>query len=63
MTFNGEIYNYQALRKELIEKGHIFHTHSDTEVLLHAYVEWQEECVKHLNGIFAFGIWDERYKN
>lgn len=62
LTFNGEIYNYQALRKELIEKGHIFHTHSDTEVLLHAYVEWQEECVKHLNGIFAFGIWDERYK-
>ncbi|PEF61858.1 asparagine synthase (glutamine-hydrolyzing) [Bacillus cereus] len=62
LTFNGEIYNYQELRKELIEKGHTFHTHSDTEVLLHAYIEWQEECVKHLNGIFAFGIWDERYK-
>ncbi|HDR7696190.1 TPA: asparagine synthase (glutamine-hydrolyzing), partial [Bacillus thuringiensis] len=61
LTFNGEIYNYQELRKELEEKGHEFQTKSDTEVLLHAYLEWQEDCVQHLNGIFAFGIWDERF--
>ncbi|MEV2454250.1 asparagine synthase (glutamine-hydrolyzing) [Paenibacillus larvae] len=60
LTFNGEIYNYQELRIELEEKGHVFLTKSDTEVLLHAYLEWQENCVQHLNGIFAFGIWDER---
>ncbi|MDQ0418909.1 asparagine synthase (glutamine-hydrolyzing) [Croceifilum oryzae] len=60
LTFNGEIYNYQELRIELEKKGHIFQTKSDTEVLLHAYVEWEEDCVQHLNGIFAFGIWDER---
>lgn len=62
LTFNGEIYNYQELRVELEEKGHIFKTKSDTEVLLHAYVEWKENCVQHLNGIFSFGIWDERLK-
>ncbi|PGX71815.1 asparagine synthetase B, partial [Bacillus thuringiensis] len=61
LTFNGEIYNYQELRKELEEKGHEFQTKSDTEVLLHAYLEWREDCVQHLNGIFAFGIWDERF--
>ncbi|KEK23991.1 asparagine synthase (glutamine-hydrolyzing) [Bacillus gaemokensis] len=60
LTFNGEIYNYQELRIELEEKGHVFQTKSDTEVLLHAYLEWHEDCVQHLNGIFAFGIWDER---
>jgi asparagine synthase (glutamine-hydrolysing) len=60
LTYNGEIYNYQELRKELEGKGHVFRTKSDTEVLLHAYLEWQEDCIKHFNGIFAFGIWDER---
>lgn len=60
LTYNGELYNYKELRKKLIEKGHHFQTNSDTEVLLHAYLEWKEDCVKHFNGIFAFGIWDER---
>ncbi|MCD7034004.1 asparagine synthase (glutamine-hydrolyzing) [Metabacillus sp. GX 13764] len=59
LTYNGELYNYLELRKELEEKGHTFKTASDTEVLLHAYLEWKEDCVKHFNGIFAFGIWDE----
>ncbi|OIK13458.1 asparagine synthase (glutamine-hydrolyzing) [Bacillus sp. MUM 13] len=59
LTYNGELYNYQELRKELEEKGHIFSTASDTEVLLHSYLEWQEDCLNRLNGIFAFGIWDE----
>jgi asparagine synthase (glutamine-hydrolysing) len=60
ITYNGEIYNFRELRRELESYGHVFRTHSDTEVLLHAYVEWGEACVQHLNGIFAFGLWDEQ---
>ncbi len=60
LTYNGELYNYQELRKELKNKGHHFQSESDTEVLLHSYLEWQEDCVTHFNGIFAFAIWDER---
>lgn len=59
LTYNGELYNYLELRNELTEKNHQFTTNSDTEVLLHAYLEWGEDCVHHFNGIFAFGIWDE----
>jgi asparagine synthase (glutamine-hydrolysing) len=59
LTYNGEIYNFRELRHELEMRGHTFHTHSDTEVLLHSYLEWSEQCVQHLNGIFAFGLWDE----
>ncbi|EIT83886.1 asparagine synthase [Fictibacillus macauensis ZFHKF-1] len=60
LTFNGEIYNFLELKKELQERGHKFRTNSDTEVLLHTYIEWGEACVDHLNGIFAFAIWDEK---
>jgi asparagine synthase (glutamine-hydrolysing) len=59
VTYNGELYNFRELRRELEGKGHCFKTRSDTEVLLHCYVEWGEDCVEHLNGIFAFAIWDE----
>lgn len=60
VTYNGAIYNFRELQCELERLGHTFSTSSDTEVLLHAYVEWGEECVRHLNGIFAFGLWDEQ---
>lgn len=60
ICYNGELYNTEDIRKELLLKGYSFKGHSDTEVLLTAYVEWQENCVEYLNGIFAFAIWDER---
>jgi asparagine synthase (glutamine-hydrolysing) len=58
ITFNGEIYNYLELRKELEGKGHRFVSHSDTEVILAAYDEWGAACVTRFNGMFAFGIYD-----
>jgi asparagine synthase (glutamine-hydrolysing) len=62
LVTNGEIYNYQELRKDLITKGHIFKTKSDSEVILHLYEEESENCVKHLEGMFAFALWDARNK-
>ena len=62
LTFNGEIYNFRELRKILEESGHIFKSHSDGEVILHAYEEWGTACLERFSGIFAFGIWDERRK-
>jgi len=59
IIFNGEIYNYLDLRKELLSKGHVFSTKSDTEVILHLYEEKGVECVQDLRGMFAFAIWDE----
>ena len=59
ITYNGELYNTEELRRELQRRGHIFTTHSDTEVLLTAYIEWKEKCVDFLNGIYAFAVWDE----
>ncbi len=58
ITFNGEIYNHQELRQELIEKGHIFANNADTEVLIHAYEEYGEDMLCKLRGMFAFVIWD-----
>ncbi|MGH8064835.1 MAG: XrtA/PEP-CTERM system amidotransferase [Candidatus Entotheonellia bacterium] len=60
IVFNGEIYNFEALRDMLSKKGHCFHTRSDTEVILHAYDEYGDQCVHHLRGMFAFAIWDGR---
>jgi asparagine synthase (glutamine-hydrolysing) len=59
IIYNGELYNTEDLRKELLKRGYSFNSYSDTEVLLTTYLEWKEECVKYLNGIFAFAIWDE----
>ena len=58
LVFNGEIYNYQKLRDQLISKGHVFRTQSDSEVIVHAYEEYGENCVEHFRGMFAFAIWD-----
>ena len=58
IVFNGEVYNFQKLREELIARGHIFRTRSDTETIVHSYEEWGPECVSRLRGMFAFAIWD-----
>jgi asparagine synthase (glutamine-hydrolysing) len=60
LVFNGTIYNYPALRAELIARGHAFHSDGDTEVILRGYMEWGEACVERLHGMFAFAIWDRR---
>src|SRR6266404_7459275 len=62
IVFNGEIYNYRELRKQLETLGHTFHTNSDTEAIVAAYDEYGTDCPKYLRGMFAFAIWDERSK-
>lgn len=59
IVYNGELYNTEELHRDLTAKGHVFLGHSDTEVLLHAYGEYGEDCVNRLNGIFAFGVWEQ----
>ncbi|HEY4494539.1 MAG TPA: asparagine synthase (glutamine-hydrolyzing), partial [Candidatus Paceibacterota bacterium] len=62
ITFNGEIYRYKDLKKDLENKGHIFSTNSDTEVILKAYTEYGDRCVEYLDGMFAFAIWNDEKK-
>lgn len=62
ITYNGELYNTQELRDQLIVLGHVFVTNSDTEVVLRAYAQWKDSCLDKFNGIFAFGVWEKRQK-
>ncbi len=62
VTYNGEIYNFPELSEELKSCGHQFKTHSDTEVIVHAWEEWGEDCVKRFQGMFAFAVWDRNQK-
>jgi asparagine synthase (glutamine-hydrolysing) len=62
LVFNGTIYNYPALREELIGRGYEFFSHGDTEVILKAYAEWGERCVERFSGMFAFALWDLRQR-
>src|SRR5208337_3837994 len=59
IVFNGEVYNYAELRAELERLGHAFHSHTDTETVLHAFLEWDTACFTRLRGMFALGIWNE----
>ena len=59
-VLNGEIYNFQELRQQLEDRGHKFRTRSDSEMMVHAYEEWGEECVEHFEGMFAIAVWDRR---
>ena len=60
VVFNGEIYNFAAVRAELIARGHRFRTNSDTEIIVHGYEEWGERCVDRFRGMFAFAVWDAK---
>lgn len=60
IVFNGEIYNYRELREFLEKHGHSFRTNSDTEAILHLFEEFGTDCIQHLDGIFAFAIWNEK---
>ncbi len=62
LVYNGELYNTEELRQELVSLGHSFQTHSDTEVVLHAYAQWKEKCLSRFNGIFGFGVWEKTRK-
>ena len=62
IVYNGELYNTEDIRKDLIYKGYKFNSYSDTEVLLVSYIEYGKDCIKHINGIYSFGVWDEYKK-
>lgn len=59
VAYNGEIYNFEEIRGQLLANGHRFRTHCDTEVIVHAYEEWGDRCVTRFNGMFAFAVWDD----
>jgi asparagine synthase (glutamine-hydrolysing) len=61
-VFNGEIYNYRELRRQLESRGHVLATTSDTEVIVHLYEDFGEDCVQHLRGMFGFAVWDKRHR-
>jgi asparagine synthase (glutamine-hydrolysing) len=63
VVFNGEIYNYRDLQRELEARGHQFQTHSDTETIVHAYEEYGPACVEHFRGMFALALWDEKKRS
>jgi len=58
VVYNGEIYNFAELRQRLLKLGHVFRTHCDTEVIVHAWESWGEDCVDYFRGMFAFALWD-----
>ena len=60
LVYNGELYNTQEIRQELLKEGHHFLGHSDTEVVLHSYAQWGADCVNRFNGIFAFAVWERK---
>ena len=60
IVYNGEIYNFQEIREELVKKGHVFNSRTDTEVVIHAYEEWGAGCLDIFNGMWAFCIYDQR---
>ena len=60
ITYNGEIYNFQSLKKDLEAKGYTFASNCDTEVIIYLYKEYGEDCLKYLRGMFAFAIWDKK---
>ncbi|MGI6175317.1 MAG: asparagine synthase (glutamine-hydrolyzing) [Christensenellales bacterium] len=62
LVYNGELYNYQELKQALIEKGHVFYTNTDSEVVVHAYEEYKEKMLDHFRGMFAFAIWDKQHQ-
>jgi len=59
LTYNGEVYNFHSIRRDLEQQGYTFRSQTDSEVVLNAYIEWGEECVTRFNGMFAFAIWDK----
>ena len=60
LVYNGEIYNYKSLKTHLIEKGHVFRTKTDEEIIVHGYEEYGDSYIKNLNGMFTFALWDEK---